>query len=125
VARAFPWGDQNPDCTLANFAQNITAGNFCVGDTNQVGSYPPGASPYGVLDMAGNAWEWVNDWYQPDYYGISPYSNPAGPPTGTDKVLRGGSYYYNSYYLRTVYRGIHTPDSHLYISFRCALTLSW
>jgi len=122
-ARIFPWGDQNADCTLANFAANVTGGISCVGDTNQVGSYPPGASPYGALDMAGNAWEWVNDWYQPDYYSISPYSNPPGPPTGTDKILRGGSYYYNSYYLRTVYRGIHTPDSHLYIGFRCALTL--
>lgn len=123
LARAFPWGDQNPDCALANFAANVTGGDFCVGDTNQVGSYPSGASPYGALDMAGNAWEWVDDWYQPDYYGVSPYSNPAGPSTGTDKILRGGSYYYNSFYLRTVYRAIHTPDSHLYIGFRCALTL--
>lgn len=123
LARTFPWGDQNADCTLANFAANVTGGDFCVGDTNQVGSYPSGASPYGALDVAGNAWEWVDDWYQPDYYGVSPYSNPAGPSTGTNKILRGGSYYYNSYYLRTVYRAIHTPDSHLYIGFRCALTL--
>ena len=71
--RAFPWGDQTPDCTLANFWSS----SACVGDTSQVGSYPLGASPYGALDMAGNVWEWVNDWWQSDYYSISPASNPT------------------------------------------------
>ena len=41
---------------------------YCVGDTSAVGSYPAGASPYGALDMAGNVWEWVNDWYNGSYY---------------------------------------------------------
>jgi hypothetical protein len=57
-----------------------------------IGSYPRGASPYGVLDMAGNVWEWVADWYDPEYYATSPARNPTGPETGEDKVLRGGGW---------------------------------
>ena len=74
----FPWGNQDPNCTLAN-SWNDDTFSFCVGDTSAVGSYPSGASPYGALDMAGNVWEWVNDWYQSDYYASSPASNPPGP----------------------------------------------
>jgi len=69
--RAYPWGDQNPDCSLAN-SYNEATGSYCVGDTSAVGSYPSGASPYGTLDMAGNVWEWVNDWYSSTYYSGSP-----------------------------------------------------
>jgi formylglycine-generating enzyme required for sulfatase activity len=87
--RAFPWGDTTPDCTLANFGGS----GGCVGDTSAVGSYPAGASPYGVLDMAGNVFEWVHDWYSSTYYSISPYYNPTGPDTGTTKLLRGGNFY--------------------------------
>lgn len=96
---------------------------YCIpgGDSDRVGNYPTGASPYGALDMAGNAWEWVNDWHQSDYYSISPYTNPMGPLAGTVKIFRGGSFYYNTLYIRTVYCDIHTPDSHLFISFRSAL----
>lgn len=83
--RAYPWGDQTLDCTLANYWP-------CVGDTSQAGSYPAGASPYGVMDMSGNVIEWVNDWYQSEYYSVSPIDNPAGPVTGTYKVLRSGSW---------------------------------
>jgi len=90
--RAYLWGDQSPNCTLANSYNDATS-SYCVGDTSQVGSYPSGASPYGAMDMAGNVWEWVNDWYQGDYYSISPGSNPPGPASGTYKVLRGGSFY--------------------------------
>lgn len=118
--RAFPWGDQAPDCTLANF----WPGPACVGDTSAVGSYPDGASPYGVLDMAGNVWEWINDWWQVDYYATSPANNPPGPDTGIDKVLRGGSWHIydlgNS--LRVASRGNVMP-SFPYganMGFRCA-----
>jgi formylglycine-generating enzyme required for sulfatase activity len=93
TVRAFPWGDQNPSCTLANSYNNST-NSYCVGDTSQVGSYPAGASQYGALDMAGNVWEWVNDWYNSSYYSSSPYNNPPGPDTGTSKVLRGGAWYH-------------------------------
>src|SRR5208337_2577808 len=65
--RAYPWGNDSPTCSLANFA-------FCVGDTSAVGSHPAGASPYGALDMAGNVWDWINDWYDANYYESSPTS---------------------------------------------------
>ena len=55
-----------------------------------MGSFPSDASPYGALDMAGNAIEWVNDWYDSACHSGSPGSNPQGPATGTYKVLRGG-----------------------------------
>ena len=72
-------------------------GMHCVGDTSAAGAYPAGASPYGALDMAGNVWEWVNDWYAADYYGVSPPSDPQGPGTGSGlKVGRSGSWDYCS-----------------------------
>ena len=116
--RAFPWGDQIPTCTLAN----SDVGGTCVGDTSAVGSYPAGASPYGVLDMAGNVTEWVNDWYDASYYSSSPLSNPTGPTTGTSKVLRGGSWNDFNNYLRVASRLINAaPIGYsIYVGFRCA-----
>jgi eukaryotic-like serine/threonine-protein kinase len=84
--RLYPWGDQAPSSSLVSFAWNQ-------GDTAEVGSYPAGASPYGALDMAGNVWEWVNDWYDENYYESSPSENPQGPSSGDDRGLRGGSWY--------------------------------
>ena len=68
-------GQQAPDNTLLNY-------NSSIGDTTAVGSYPKGASPYGALDMAGNVWQWVNDWFSDTYYQSSPSSNPLGPDSG-------------------------------------------
>jgi formylglycine-generating enzyme required for sulfatase activity len=84
--RTFPWGEDKPDERFANF-------NFIVKDTSRVGSYPLGSSPFGVLDMAGNAAEWTNDFYQYDYYQRSIETNPQGPLTssGLNRVVRGGS----------------------------------
>ena len=62
--RTFPWGEDKPDDTFANF-------NFIVRDTSRVGSYPRGASLFGVLDMAGNVAEWTNDFYRSNYYSVS------------------------------------------------------
>jgi formylglycine-generating enzyme required for sulfatase activity len=116
--RAFPWGDASPTCSLANFWQS----SACVGDTSAVGSYPPGASPYGAMDMAGNVWEWVNDWYSSTYYSISPANNPPGPTTGSYQVLRGGGWYSYDDYLRVALRTYGLPTDRFYslIGFRCA-----
>ena len=112
--RAYPWGDPLPDCMRANF-------NRCVGDTSQVDSYPTGASPYGALDMAGNVWEWVSDWYDSDYYSVSPGSNPTGPTTGQGKVLRSGSWPYVSSWIRVANRNLTDPTvQNFRIGFRCA-----
>ena len=115
--RAYPWGDAAPTCALVNSYVN----GYCVGDTSAVGSYPAGASPYGALDMAGNVWEWVNDWWQGDYYTVSPPSNPPGPVTGTYRVLRGGSWYRYGYALRVADRYSLPPTGfYYYFGFRCA-----
>jgi formylglycine-generating enzyme required for sulfatase activity len=83
--RRYPWGNEGPECWRGNF-------QYCNGVSMPVGSYPVGASPYGAMDMAGNAWEYVNDWYAEWYYYTSPYSNPPGPAWGTVHVLRSGGF---------------------------------
>ena len=121
--RPFPWGDQQPNCTFGNF-YNPWTGQYCVEDTTQVGSYPVGASPYGVLDMIGNVKEWVNDAWQADYYSISPYSNPTGPPAGTDKVLRGSDFGRNWYSLSLTDRLNYGAGTRFYnhVGFRCVFS---
>jgi eukaryotic-like serine/threonine-protein kinase len=91
--RTYPWGTSLAICAKANFdAGNPVIASYCAGDTSLVGSHAGGASPYGVMDMAGNVAEWVNDWYGGSYYASSPASDPAGPVTGTTRVVRGGSW---------------------------------
>jgi formylglycine-generating enzyme required for sulfatase activity len=87
-SRPYPWGDDTPDCGFANYGG--TEG--CVGDTSAVGSYPPGASPYGALDMAGNVREWVADWWQSGYSIYWSTHNPLGPAAGESRVYRGGDW---------------------------------
>jgi len=115
--RAFPWGDASPTCDKANFAA-------CVGDTSAVGNYPSGVSPYGVMDMAGAAWQWINDWYQTDYYSFSPTKNPPGPVSGTYRGQRGGSWNGADFSIRVASRGYSNPANRVdyRASFRCALT---
>jgi formylglycine-generating enzyme required for sulfatase activity len=113
--RRYPWGDEDPDCWRAN-------SSLCVGDTTPVGSYPSGVSPYGALDMAGNVFEWVNDWYGIDYYDTSPHSNPQGPGVGQSKVVRGGDWLLVRFYVRVPGRNISPPDGYgkRSFGFRCA-----
>jgi formylglycine-generating enzyme required for sulfatase activity/uncharacterized caspase-like protein len=111
--RKYPWGEQW-DSSKANAENRL-------GKTAPVGSYPSGVSPYGVHDMAGNAWEWVADWYDGNYYKQSPERNPQGPSSGASRVLRGGSWSSLPYYARTAFRGYDTPGNRGNgVGFRCA-----
>lgn len=118
--RAYPWVEGDPTCSLAN-SYNDATGNYCVGDTSAVGSYPAGASLYGALDMAGNVWEWVSDWWAEDYYGNSPASNPTGPSSGYIKVARGGDWSHSRHFLLTAVRAYDgNPDGCSGgVGFRC------
>jgi eukaryotic-like serine/threonine-protein kinase len=112
--RLYPWGNQAPAPVLLNF-------DFSVGDTSTVGNYPAGASPYGVLDMAGNVAEWVADWFENDYYAQSPLSDPMGPAATGVRVIRGGSWLDNGNMVRVDLRIGYPPDSAFAdIGFRCA-----
>ena len=111
----YPWGTDSPSASLANFNKNNM-------QTSPVGSFPNGASSYGVLDMAGNVWEWVADWYDPGYYRNSPFENPRGPESGSARVVRGGSWANGGELIRSANRSQEDPASRLNIlGFRLAL----
>ncbi|TKS60331.1 MAG: hypothetical protein EWM72_01473 [Nitrospira sp.] len=86
--RRFPWGNVEPTDKHLNFNQQWVGEKTLM----PVGSYEAGKSPFGVYDMAGNVWEWVNDWYDTRYYEKSPVKNPKGPDMGTKKVIRGAGW---------------------------------
>ncbi len=116
----YPWGNESPICDLANYNQGSNnEPKHCIGDTTAVGSSPGGASYYGVMDMAGNVWEWVRDWYA--LYNTSEINNPTGPSTGLDsKVIRGGSWGNDSKEIRSAFRHIQNPvEGTAFIGFRC------
>lgn len=121
--RTYPWGNESPSCQLANYNKgNYESPSYCVGATSPVTDYEGGASPYGALNMAGNVWEWVRDWYGSNYYSNSTAENPSGPVSGSYRVLRGGSWYYGSRYIRAAYRdNLFQTDTSDLIGFRCAL----
>jgi uncharacterized protein (TIGR02996 family) len=97
--------------TQANFDGNYPAGGAsrgpCRDQTSLVGLYVPNL--LGLYDMHGNVYEWCNDWFEQDYYRYSPYQNPAGPDSGTSRVIRGGGWYCGGLYCRTTYRNHCEP----------------
>lgn len=113
----FPWGHAPPEPRLAVFGQYHVHEIPLVAS---VSSGDEGRSPYGLHHMAGNAAEWVQDWFGFDYYVSMPDRNPAGPSSGRYKVVRGGSWRSRPEMLRTATRGGSMPDSRApTIGFRC------
>jgi formylglycine-generating enzyme len=114
--RTYPWGEAVPTPDLARF------------QTRQplpVGSLPAGATPEGIHHMAGNAAEWVQDWWDPGYYDISPSAGPPGPSAGDFRAVRGGSWNQPADELRATSRTYHNPDRGAgHIGFRCARNAS-
>jgi len=134
--RRYPWGNEAPSAKRLN-----ACGSECVGlakfdlgqgwgemynasdgweTTAPVGSFPDGASPFGVLDMAGNVWEWTADWY--DKYAAAAAVDPRGTTAGAARVDRGGSWNYNNAeYVRTAFRAwVSASDRVMDVGFRCA-----
>jgi formylglycine-generating enzyme required for sulfatase activity len=118
--RIYPWGNESPTRVHANIRKETWSNHYVL---STVGSYEDGKSPYGINDMAGNVWEWVSDWYDPEYYKTAPLRNPTGPATGTSKVVRGGSWGSGPESLRSAKRETHVPSFQGYgTGFRCAKT---
>lgn len=116
--RTFPWQGEGYGHDLATFDVDY---NWPNADTTQVGSHPRGASFYQMLDMAGNVYEWVADWYAADYYQHSPAQNPTGPDQGVRRVIRGGAWTSDWVFLRTAVRlSIYPQQFSDDIGFRCA-----
>ena len=96
--RIYPWGDKPPKTDLVNFKESH------IEKTAPVNQFPGGSSPYGVMNMSGNVWEWCRDWYGEEYYKISPAQDPEGPANGMTRVKRGGSWDSNEWGIRCSYR---------------------
>jgi formylglycine-generating enzyme required for sulfatase activity len=108
--RLYPWGPA------------FDPARVVPGDTQRVGRIGANVSPLGAYDMAGNVWEFVQDWYRPDYYGQPNNSdNPRGPDQGDQRVIRGGSYSNAQDELRVTRRIKIDPNAtNADVGFRCA-----
>ena len=126
--RLWPWGTSydgnrgsfcDAQCPVERWKQETYDDGYAL--TAPVGNFPSGASPYGALDMAGNVWEWVADWYGENYYAYSPSENPTGPSYATERTQRGGAWYDNGSWVRTTVRHSTPPQTRADdLGFRCA-----
>ena len=113
--RIFPWGNDIATCAVNNMKGCGTT-EYPV----QVGLYATGNSPFGVWDMAGNVWEWTNDWFDANYYATDPTTNPAGPWSGDFKIIRGGGWNSANDKVRSANRFAIEPQlSFKDVGFRC------
>lgn len=112
--RRYPWGE-TLDRGLANYV-----GAQAYDTVQPAGFFKGNASPYGAFDMAGNVLEWCQDWYDRDYYAVSPKRNPPGPESGAYRVVRGGSFFVEASDLRSAARSMAWPSfqGHRMIGFR-------
>lgn len=112
----YPWGNEL-SCDRASYLG-------CADDLTPVDMPQAGASPYGVLNLSGNVWEWVADWYAGDSYAHAPRKNPTGPATGEYRVRRGGGWRSLSRHLRVTARASGEAQHYFdgQIGFRCALS---
>ena len=94
AGKRYPWGD-----TISSTDANY---DFSIGDTSRIESYAPNS--YGLYDMAGNVWEWVADWFNENFYSVSPTDDPTGPASGAAHVRRGGSWDHSTFGLRAANR---------------------
>ncbi|MGB0894775.1 MAG: formylglycine-generating enzyme family protein [Parashewanella sp.] len=124
--RNFPWGNATPNCDLATMSAKNTPGKMLpgcgMGTSNSVNSKPKGASPYGVMDMVGNIWEWTSDNYDEDYFQTSPKKDPQGPVQKTGyKVLKGASWMMREAIGMDIsVKAAYAPEGQGYIvGFRC------
>ena len=97
-----PLGDQAPDTDLLNSSAIL---NWTV----DVGSYSEGACSNGILDVAGNVWEWKEDWWNEDFYAISPRNNLTGPEASEERAIRGGGYFSPVIHVESAGRGLDSP----------------
>ena len=130
--RQYPWGSDSVDDSLLNFGEKGFNCRFCDFHYNDgyqytapVGTFPEGASPFGLLDMAGNVYEWVQDSYDgSSCYPSGSVTNPEPPEGGKENIMRGGSYAdYNGIYwkLRVDNRWSRLPTSSFAdVGIRCA-----
>lgn len=111
----YPWGNDNAGCDLLNY-------QGCLGHTSGVNDYPAGRSPYGLLDMAGNIFQWVNDFYDAQYYDSMPPLNPTGPGAGDSHVIRGSSFESDGSQTLSGIRHFGSPSYHARdLGFRCVV----
>ena len=111
----YPWGNDNAGCDLLNY-------KGCLGHASSVNDFPAGRSPYGLLDMEGNVFQWVNDFYDQNYYESMPAQNPPGPAAGETRGVRGASFESDATELLSGIRHFGSATYHSRdLGFRCVV----